>query len=539
MDDSVDTNVLEITIPACSSTQVADLGADVLTDSTIVSILEDGKYCIKPVGAATNGDIFLLTDKTYRLNCLGFGYVSSDGVIHDFGNSCIYDQTLEGFSCINNGNSAILTIRGYNYTIIDSYNIKLCGEDCISIGRFYFERNSYNPSTPIIDHTNSVNIISEDVTIGSNLIENYIYNEDGTLKQVNKYGTNKIDLYAYCNISIGCVPLCTIAENGDLCDSGEFRYVDSLSLYGKCTNIYASGCLSLSTINCGSYINLTDNSLYISHDANNGFQSLNLSDTGLSIDVNSLCVKSPNLNGCISFKEKEPGSFESTINIDSCIISTCSGSLCIHFIDNLCITDSDSNTIFSSEYGSTFVGCNSGGELYAGGFSIYLDFSYDFYIRNVSNDYNPIMSFSYDTLEIDTSLYSDTTKQGTYEATKGISNVGINKTDNTPYIPDLVNRIFKYSGTVTSFSAKPKYTNKMKDNVLYEFEVWHTIPDASGITYTSPKNVEWLYGDPAESGIELTDGITLYYAFRAFKSGTDVRVQGNLYATTTPQVSQE
>jgi hypothetical protein len=277
----------------------------------------------------------------------------------------------------------------------------------------------------------------------------------------------------------------------------------------------------------------------ISYGDDSQYQSLSFSNTGLSIDVNSLCVKSPNLNGCISFKEKEPGSFESTINIDSCIINTCSGSLCIHFIDNLCITDSNLSTIFSSEYGSTFVGCNSGGELYAGGFSIYLDFSYDFYIRNVSNDYNPIMSFSYDTLEIDTSLYSDTTKQGTYEVTKGISNVGINKTDNTPYIPDLVNRIFKYSGTVTSFSAKPKYTNQMKDNVLYEFEVWHTIPDASGVTYTSPKNVEWLYGDPAESGIELTDGITLYYAFRAFKSGTDVIVQGNLYATTTPQVSQE
>jgi hypothetical protein len=135
---------------------------------------------------------------------------------------------------------------------------------------------------------------------------------------------------------------------------------------------------------------------------------------------------------------------------------------------------------------------------------------------------------------ISTDLYDSTTKQGTYEATKGISTL----LDENG-IPDLVNRIFKYSGTVTSFSAKPKYTDQMKDNVLYEFEVWHTIPDASGITYTSPTNVEWLYGDPAESGIELTDGITLYYAFRAFKSGTDVRVQGNLYATTTPQATQE
>jgi hypothetical protein len=281
-------------------------------------------------------------------------------------------------------------------------------------------------------------------------------------------------------------------------DSGEFRYVDSLSLYGKYTNIYASDRLSLSTINCGSYINLTES-------------------------------------------EDEYGYITGCLGIEACCISICGN-------DNLrlyggCISmgpSEYSNKFLVSNWDSVTLGNIENGSTDIQGRYVKISLPGNI---GCTNNVVVLEGYNYDdnepSLSINTDLYDEWTRKGTYEVTKGISDIGINKADNTPYIPDLVNRIFKYSGTVTSFSAKPKYTYDMKDNVLYEFEVWHTIPNASGVTYTSPKNVEWLYEDPAESGIELTDGITLYYAFRAFKSGTDVIVQGNLYATTTPQATQE
>lgn len=453
MDNSVDTNVLDGNTPACSSTQVMNLGADVPTDPTTcttVSMLAGCEYCTldgnlaKMVGGAVyNGQIYLLTDKPYLLNELRFGYAcivtDTEEVTKEVTKEIIDETTgetttetttetitetttctefttydhiphinsygLYNFKYIASSQSDIPTfsIYGYDDLYISTNNthIDSCGSVCIGCCTYelYYDENvsDYIDLITSVTYTNCISMYSCHITLGTPVLDRVYYENNTEFGYIydlssEKFGTKVIELQAMDSISIGCSPILITTP----CDT----HLNPPDIWGYYSNH-------------GDYHYVSELRLY-----------------------------------------------------GDCISITANSSLCIS-----------------------------------------------------------------------TALYDDTTKQGTYEITKGISTMS-----NENGIPDLVNRIFTYTGSCTAFCAKPLSTviGSMKDSVLYEYEVWHTIPDASNVAYTSPIDVEWLYGDPAESGIELTDGITLYYAFRAFKSGESVRVQGNLYASVVPQsTSQE
>lgn len=135
---------------------------------------------------------------------------------------------------------------------------------------------------------------------------------------------------------------------------------------------------------------------------------------------------------------------------------------------------------------------------------------------------------------INTSVFDESTMQGTYEVTRGIYSSSIDS--HTSVVKNLHDRIFRLSCDSTSFCAKP--TVALKDDVLYEYEVWQTI-SGTDVTYEAPAGVVWLCGNPADKVTTLYTGTTLYYSFRAFnkkdsEGATVVEIHGNMYAQVDP-----